>query len=769
MFCLLVDAGNGDVWLRRCLTRNLSDATYRVFASDSPSPFSPGHASPAHTQPPIAERCIMTFSALDTNASPRGWIEDGINETRGNNVDAYLDWDGDEAPDLPRPAGAPFRCLDFPLDLSSDPHSYGPASVTQLFYWCNWMHDRLYQLGFTESAGNFQNDNLGRGGMGNDALLAAAQHGGYLNNAMISVPPEGMPPLMEMFLFDSPEPDRDSALDAEVVLHEYAHGLTDRLVGGGVGLSAWQSAGLGEGWSDFYALALLSEPGDDLDGAYAHGAYLSYRLDGLTENYYFGIRRYPCSTDLAKNPLTFKDIDPGQADPHAGVPLCPRFQPFSRYDAEEVHCQGEVWCAVLWQARANLVRKHGFAIGNPLALQLITDGLRLAPPNPDFVQARDAILLADVVNNQGANLGDLWRAFAKRGLGLEAASPGSWSPYDVSESYSAPGQLIVFPSGEVESSGPIEGPFTPTAEVFQVNNAGAGALSWAAGQTGGWLALSPASGFIPVGGQPTRVQVALNPCVNLLPPGCYTNTLGFTNLATGDLQTRQWVLRVGQPDPLTQWFRAGDLDLGFRSLTFMPATSPASYAVCVEPASELPVDPLGGRRLWVGDDGSAEVHLSGTNTVCLYEMRTNVFFVNGNGSLTLGEGDPSYIETLDAHFSTPRISVLFNDFDTEEGGGNVGVRELEDRVVVTYLDVCEVPTATIPALFKSSGSMTAGSGLRICGWTRARGSWACRAAAEFPRPFTPRTSAPKQAAPRRYTCPCPRKSWKARASWPVRP
>ena len=42
-------------------------------------------------QPPRVPRVLLTFSALNTNASPNGWIDDGVNELRGNNVDAHLD------------------------------------------------------------------------------------------------------------------------------------------------------------------------------------------------------------------------------------------------------------------------------------------------------------------------------------------------------------------------------------------------------------------------------------------------------------------------------------------------------------------------------------------------------------------------------------------------------------------------------------------------------------------------------------------------------
>src|SRR5439155_14471418 len=122
--------------------------------------------------------------------------------------------------------------------------------------------------------------------------------------------PNGEPGLMHMFLWNSSEPDVDGDLDGEVVLHECTHVLSMRLVGGGSGITALQTAGMGEGWSDFYALTFLSQPGDDVDGPYPFGAYAVRQLNGLAENYYYVIRRYPYSTDLLKNTLTLKDIDP---------------------------------------------------------------------------------------------------------------------------------------------------------------------------------------------------------------------------------------------------------------------------------------------------------------------------------------------------------------------------------------------------------------------------------------------------------------------------
>jgi hypothetical protein len=443
MYLTLVTADTGEILYRRNLTAESQQATYRVYTNASPEPLVPGLSAPGTAQPATVDRGLVTLTALDDTASPNGWIADGDNETRGNNVDAHLDRNDDDIADLPRPAGNPSRVFDFPLDLTAAPANYGEAATVQLFYWDNWMHDALYQFGFTEAAGNFQSDNFGRGGLGNDAVQADAQDGlglndgSHANNANMSTPPDGCAPRMQMYVFDGASPARDGSLDAQIVLHEYTHGLSTRLVGGGAGIDALQTAGMGEGWSDFYALALLTDPAADVDGVYPMGAYVMYHGFGsqFDQNYYYGIRRYPYCTDTNKNPLTFADIDPAKASAHDGVPRNPLLGPFRADQAGEVHSQGEVWCLMLWEMRANLIRKLGPEAGNNLALQLVTDGLKLSPPNPNFVQARDAILLAERMWSGGTNAGEIWSAFAKRGLGFNAKAPESYTTSGAQESH----------------------------------------------------------------------------------------------------------------------------------------------------------------------------------------------------------------------------------------------------------------------------------------------------------------------------------------------
>jgi uncharacterized repeat protein (TIGR01451 family) len=580
---VLLDARTGEVQLRRRLTVYLSDATYRVFTSDSPMPFSPGWPAPDSNQPPVVARSLVTLSALNTNASPIGWISDGENETRGNNIDAHADRNGDDIPDLPRPQGSPFRVFDLPLDLRQSPASYTDAAVVQLFYWCNWMHDRLYELGFDEASGNFQKDNFGRGGLGGDAIQADAQDGSGFNNANFTPTSDGEPGRIQMFIFNSPEPGIDGDLDAEVILHEYTHGLSTRLVGGGVGIGASQSAGMGEGWSDFYAMSFLSEPRDDIDAAYPFGAYASTLLSGLTENYYFGIRRYPYSTDLARNPLTFKDIDPRQISPHVSVPMNPIFGGFNPLEAAEVHSQGEVWCSMLWEARANLIRRYGYSAGNQLILQLVTDGMKLSPPNPSFTQARDAIMLADQVNNQGANYGDLWRAFARRGLGFSAFAPDSNGTVGIVEAFDLPDSLfLINPAGFV-TGGPQAGPLAPSCQNYPLTNISERLINWTVHVTQPWLAVSPAGGTLGPGAA-TNVTVCLTSEALALPLGTFTDLIIFSNTVSGVAQTRGAEVRVAAftSMPFAEDFESGSIQ--------------EYWAVSGSPGQVTQISPLNGPR-----------------------------------------------------------------------------------------------------------------------------------------------------------------------------
>ncbi len=67
------------------------------------------------------------------------------------------------------------------------------------------MHDFTYHFGFDEPAGNYQKNNYGKGGEGNDWMYAISQDGantGFANNALFNYSIEGIPSVIRMFIFN---------------------------------------------------------------------------------------------------------------------------------------------------------------------------------------------------------------------------------------------------------------------------------------------------------------------------------------------------------------------------------------------------------------------------------------------------------------------------------------------------------------------------------------------------------------------------------------
>ena len=68
----------------------------------------------------------------------------------------------------------------------------------------NIMHDFSYHYGFDEAAGNFQDNNFGNGGQGNDHINMHAQYGsltGQLDNAFYAPTPDGQSSTVAMFVW----------------------------------------------------------------------------------------------------------------------------------------------------------------------------------------------------------------------------------------------------------------------------------------------------------------------------------------------------------------------------------------------------------------------------------------------------------------------------------------------------------------------------------------------------------------------------------------
>jgi extracellular elastinolytic metalloproteinase len=553
---LFVDATNGEVMRQEDWIAN---DTYLVY--------------PLPQQSPDEGPRGLLADPADTLVSPFGWHDDDgvagaeFTDTQGNNVSAQDDIDADDLGGV-RPDGEAGLDFDFPLDLSMQPGNYLEASVANLFYLNNIVHDVLYHYGFDEPAGNFQQNNYGNGGLGGDPVQADSQDGSDVNNAQFGTPPDGFDPRMEMFRWtQSPSPRfivatpisiagtypasdarfgagtsgltgslvqaldpgdsagptttdacspltnpgsvagnialidrgictfttkvgnaqaagaigvviannagndlvnmggvdpsltipaifitqsdgatlaaqlssgvtgdlisvaaRDSSLDAGVVVHEYAHGLTNRLTGGPSNsgcLDAVESSGMGEGWSDWITLVMTAMPSDVSTDPRGIAPYLIGQPPSGG-----GIRNAPYSTDLGSSPFTYADISV----------------------LNRPHGVGEVWASALWEMYWGFVDVYGFetdlytgTAGNNRALEIVVDALKLQPCDPTFVDGRDALLAADLDLNAGQNECLIWEAFAKRGVGVSASDDGSSNSLNVTEAFDVPAICVPEP------------------------------------------------------------------------------------------------------------------------------------------------------------------------------------------------------------------------------------------------------------------------------------------------------------------------------------
>src|SRR5687768_1284147 len=420
---ILVDAQDGKLLLRHNLYVDQAQGT--VYTE------SPGHGA----------RVLLSFvgdTAINTSA---GWMGTSTVST-GNNVEAYLDRDANNAPDSTSGNGlsnghafASNQNFTFPFSTTVDPRTQQAAVVTNLFYFNNIMHDFSYGLGFTETARNFQTNNYGRGGTGNDSVRAEAQDGSGTNNANFATPPDGSRPRMQQYLFTSPTPDRDSSVDGDVVFHEYGHGISNRLIGNGsTALSGTQSGAMGEGWSDYWAITLNN------DGAV--GEYATNNPNG--------IRRAAYTVPAAAVHDSYADVGAG---------------------GFQVHRDGEVWAATLWDLRTQL--------GAAITDRIVLNGMKFTPNRPSFLNARDGILQADQSLNGGANRSAIWTVFARHGMGVSAVGNDGTT-------HTAASNI------PTECGGTCTFSINPTGQSFNAGG-GTGSVTVTAGAGCGWTAVSNAT------------------------------------------------------------------------------------------------------------------------------------------------------------------------------------------------------------------------------------------------------------------------------------
>ncbi len=423
-----------------------------------------------------------------------GWLSAAATSLSGTYARVFSDWNDDNAAQnsgrwgseetdpTDSPTGFPFQtfthangyCAPTAPYLSTcswDSFDNGPypqqtgwyanrrQNAVQVFYFVNAFHDHLEDdpdIAWTS-----------RTFAGADRVVAHASDGAmtgqagqflgvdmpnvdHVNNANMFTPPDGSAPRMQMYLFTSisgsfasdPTPDVNGGDDASVVYHEYTHGLSSRLItyaDGWSALDAFQSAAMGEGWSDWYAMDYLVAKGYAPNTA-ANGE--------VTLDRYVGNGKHTLRTEGLDCPLTPKNTacPGGSATGSAGgytlgdmgrVCSC----------GPEVHADGEIWAQTLWDLRT--------AVGVSDSRFLVTEAMRLSPTNPSFLEMRDAILAANqvgVLDGRTNRESQVWQVFAARGMGYFATTNG---PNDM-----APVESFALPPDPSDGVGSVAGTVT---------------------------------------------------------------------------------------------------------------------------------------------------------------------------------------------------------------------------------------------------------------------------------------------------------------------
>ncbi len=421
---------------------------------------------------PFFPQSTGTPSTVNLGADPT-WIDrstlDVTDTLVGNNAHAYADVGGvngyDAGEGVPKNGGTDWlfattffnqaECPSFgctwnstsaPTKLTNE-----DDATTDLFYLVNTYHDHLLAppIGFDEASRNFEQVNSSGLGVGGDAVLAEANDSSGTNNANFSTPPDGGAGRMQMYFWSGsgptpigPQYDVNGSDDADVVYHEYTHGLTNRLVGNGGGLGAAQSGAMGEGWSDWYAMDFLVSQGLQPDPAGSGDVWLGEYATGVP-GIFGGISRIrhqaiDCAVGASAT------VCPAYAGTTAGSGGYTYGDLGHIGSANGVHDNGELWSQTLWDLRT--------ALGSHDAEAVVTGGLRLSPLQPSFLQERDAILQS--AQSQGISLSTIWQVFANRGMGYLAVDQGS-GVYAGVDDFTVPAPLLHLTTAVTDPGGTL--------------------------------------------------------------------------------------------------------------------------------------------------------------------------------------------------------------------------------------------------------------------------------------------------------------------------
>ncbi|ANM30639.1 hypothetical protein ABI59_15250 [Acidobacteria bacterium Mor1] len=286
-------------------------------------------------------------------AFPRPWVKG--RRTVGNNVEARA-----------RRTLKGSRLSDGTISFA--PSGAQDRGVVQAFYLCNYLHDFFYLLGFRERERNFQDKNFGMGGKPGDELIVRIDN---KRGAVFDPKPEGHSCAMYLGNVGG----RRTSLDSSVVIHEYVHGLTSRLV---LGEHLWlsekqqslEARAIDEGYCDYFAMSIEHYQRLSRNAA-AKRRTIFARYSA--KNSSVPVRRHPYGPGFS---LRHGDVlNGGVAD---------------QYDA------GQVWAEALLRMNEKIGATLGEAmLGHEIGWQTVVNSLKLITnPEVDFIEGARSCLAA---------------------------------------------------------------------------------------------------------------------------------------------------------------------------------------------------------------------------------------------------------------------------------------------------------------------------------------------------------------------------------------
>lgn len=466
LYKLVLHATTGEILQKASISAHLDGHKYRVYADGTPlQPFQNpyGYISPSVLPEPgdarpstfVAQQ-DFTISELSTSSNDP-WLPENATETVGNNADVFFNFTrspegvfeffGDGYGPQYRARGdefdqdfrAPIRngnellfdynaaaylgdynqITDSDTNPSVEQVEQINAQTVNAFYLVNLLHNLFYDAGFTEIAGNAQASNFGRGGVEGDPFII------HINSfTFVRTPGDGESPVMHL----GASRGGSTALDTDVLGHEWAHYLYRRLVNPSLDITDNQARALNEGWADVVGVMMSMKASDfvsadspGFQSTYSSGGYFrqDFEVPGFLNPFFYGIRRYPYGPT---NPFTFEHIA------HK-APLPEGFD-YSIYlgrgtQNSQIHTSGEVWAntvlACFRDVIANSAGQSFIDIRQTLANTIVA-GMASSPENPTFLQARDA-LLGVLKTDFSQHYAQCKMRFAQSGMGSGAVAP----------------------------------------------------------------------------------------------------------------------------------------------------------------------------------------------------------------------------------------------------------------------------------------------------------------------------------------------------------